>query len=131
MKAAEEIARRHVALQELLAKARAAARKDDGVLAILDAAMAQLAIEAAALRALSDAGVAVDPRPHFAAHARARLALFRMATSPSDSSAFEHSLRDLAEAFGDRPHHLAAQLERLGGPALARLDEELAALAAS
>jgi hypothetical protein len=118
-------------LLELLASARAAARDDEGVIAILDAAMAQLAMETMALRALADERIAVDPGPHFAAHKRARLALFRMATSPWDSRAFEHALRELADAFGDRPRQLAAQLERLGAPALERLDEELAALAPS
>ncbi len=130
MKATETIARTHGALLELLASARAAARKDEGVLAILDAAMAQLATEAVALRVLVEDG-GVDPRPHFAAHGRARLALFRMATSPSDSGAFEQALLDLADAFGERARQLAAHLERLAAPALARLDEELAAIAPS
>lgn len=131
MKATEQIARRHLKLLELLAAARAAvARKEDGVVAILDAAMAQLAMEAAALRALSAEGI-VDLRAHFAAHGRARLALFRMATSPSDSGAFEQALRDLTEAFGDRPRQLAAEVARLGAAALALLDEELAAFSSS
>jgi hypothetical protein len=98
MKSNERLARKHVALLEKLASARAAARNDERVTAVLDAAMAQLATEAAALRARAEEG-AGDPRPHFAAHRRARLALFRMATSPSDSGAFEQALRELADAF--------------------------------
>jgi hypothetical protein len=99
MKATERIARKHIALLEKLATARAAAREDERVIAVLDAAMAQLAMEAAALRARAEEGGVADPQPHFAAHGRARVALFRMATSPSDSHAFEQALRELADAF--------------------------------
>ena len=127
MTAAATIARHHRALLELLQPARVT-RHDDRLLAVLDAAMAQLAVEAAALRALADHGV-VDTRVHLDAHGRARLALFRMATAPSDSTTMAHALDELRDAFVERPRSLTgALLEHLDAGALARLGEEMESL---
>jgi hypothetical protein len=127
MTAADTIARHHKTLLELLQPARIT-RQDERLLAVLDAAMAELAVEAAALRALADY-VEVDTRSHFDAHGRARLALFRMATSPSDSATVARALDDLREAFVDRPRSLAGALvQHLDAQALARLGEEMESL---
>lgn len=125
MTAGATIARHHRALLDLLTPARATARHDERIVALLDAAMAELAVEAAALRALSDHG-GIDTRPHLDAHGRARLALFRMATSPSDSAAIARAMDDLRDAFAERPRALADALAtHLDAPALARLGEEM------
>ncbi|HEX3345345.1 MAG TPA: hypothetical protein VHS09_12265 [Polyangiaceae bacterium] len=127
MTAAATIARHHKALLDLLEPARVA-RHDDRLLAVLDAAMAQLAVEGAALRALAD-HAEVDTREHFDAHGRARLALFRMATSPSDSVTVAHAFDELRAAFVHRTHSLAGTLvEHLDAQALARLGEEMDSL---
>jgi hypothetical protein len=127
MTADTTIATHHTALLELLAMLDAApSMPPDGTLiALLDAAMAQLALEGAALRALAEHGH-VDLREHQAAHGRARLALFRVATSPSDSLAVERAVEDLRDAFGDRPRVLAGELaKRLDARALDLLAEEM------
>jgi hypothetical protein len=127
MTAAATIARHHQALLELLKPARVA-RHDDRLIAVLDAAMAQLAVEGAALRALAEHAV-VDTKEHLDAHGRARLALFRMATSPSDSTTVAHALDELRAAFVERPRALAGTLvEHLDAQALARLGEEMESL---
>lgn len=125
MSARATIARQHRMLLELLTSARAGARADDRLVALLDAAMAELALEGAALRALSE-HAGVDTREHLDAHGRVRLALFRMATSPSDSCAIARAMDDLREAFADRPRALADALgAHLDASALARLGEEM------
>jgi hypothetical protein len=119
------MARQHRALLDILTRARTGARHDERIVALLDAAMAELAVEAAALRALSD-HAEVDTRPHLDAHGRARLALFRMATSPSDSAAITRAMDDLHVAFAERPRALADALAtHLDAGALARLGEEM------
>jgi hypothetical protein len=128
MTAAAAIARHHRILLELLDAGPMKARPDERLIAVLDAAMAQLAVEAAALRALAEL-TQVDTRVHFDAHGRARLALFRMATSPSDSCAVAQALVDLRDAFDDRPRSLAGALvEHLDAQTLERLGEEMDAL---
>jgi hypothetical protein len=125
MTARATIARHHRTLLDLLAPARPTTRQDDRIVALLDAAMAELALEAAALRALSN-HAGVDTREHLDAHGRARLALFRMATSPSDSAAIARALDDLRDAFAERPRVLAEALDaHLDAPTLARLGEEM------
>ncbi|HEY3816062.1 MAG TPA: hypothetical protein VGL81_02770 [Polyangiaceae bacterium] len=127
MTAAATIARHHEALLELL-RPVLVARQDERLIAVLDAAMAQLAVEAAALRALAECAE-VDTQEHYDAHGRARLALFRMATSPSDTTTIEHALDELRAAFVDRPRTLAGTLvQHLDADALARLGEEMASL---
>jgi hypothetical protein len=127
MTAAATIARHHRTLLELLQPARIT-RHDDRLIAVLDAAMAQLAVESAALRALAE-HAEVDTQEHFDAHGRARLALFRMATSPSDSTAIAHALDELRAAFVERPRSLAGALvQHLDAEALARLGEEMESL---
>jgi hypothetical protein len=127
MTAAATIARHHRKLLEVLEPARIT-RHDDRLIAVLDAAMAQLAVEGAALRALADYAE-VDTREHFDAHGRARLALFRMATAPSDSTTMAHALDELRAAFVERPRLLAGTLvEHLDAQALARLGEEMESL---
>jgi hypothetical protein len=119
------IARHHRLLLDLLTPTRTTARQDERIVALLDAAMAQLAVETAAVRALSDHG-GIDTREHLDAHGRARLALFRMATSPSDSAAISRALDDLRDAFSERPRVLAEALTaHLDASALARLGEEM------
>ncbi len=128
MSARATIARHHGELVELLGRARATARRDDALLALLDAAMAQLAVEGAALRALAERGFA-ETREHLDAHGRARLALFRMATSPSDSGAIATALEELRDAFADRPRALVDALAaNLDSQELARLAEEMATI---
>jgi hypothetical protein len=125
--AVEIISRHHNTLLQLLQPAQLA-RQDERVIAVLDAAMAQLALEAAALRALADYPQ-VDTRPHHHAHGRARLALFRMATSPSDSSSVAVALAELREAFAERPRALAGALvEHLDPHELKQLEAEMDAL---
>src|SRR5271169_2989953 len=117
----------HRTLLDLLEPARARP-PDETIIALLDAAMAQLALEAAALRALEGYGD-VDVREHQEAHGRARLALFRVATSPLDSSAVDRAIADLRDAFGERPRVLAGALTRhLDAQELRQLDEEMKAL---
>lgn len=129
MTATTTIERHHHVLLELLAPGGAAGRLEERIVAILDAAMAELAVEAVALRALA-AHALEEVRDHFQAHARARLALFRMATSPSDSSAIDQAMRDLGEAFVDRPRALVALLgKHLDPDALALLGAEMEAVA--
>jgi hypothetical protein len=128
MTAAAKIARHQRTLLDLLEPRRATARQDERLVAVLDAAMIQLAVEAAALRALAEVG-RVDTSVHADAHGRARIALFRMATSPSDSAAVARALDELREAFGERPRSLASALvEHLDAQALQRLGEEMDAL---
>ena len=63
------------------------------------------------------------------AHGRVRLALFRMATSPSDSLAVAHALEELRQAFGDRPKSLAGALvEHLDEPGARAPGREMDAL---
>jgi hypothetical protein len=127
MTAAATIARHHNKLLELLEPERIT-RQDDLLLAVLDAAMAQLAVEGAALRALADFAE-VDTQEHFHAHGRARLALFRMATSPSDSTTIARAIEELRAAFVERPRSLAGTLvQHLDAQALARLGEEMESL---
>jgi len=124
MTAGTTISRHHETLLDLLEPARARPR-DDRIIALLDTAMAQLALEATALRALAE-HVEVDLREHQEAHGRARLALFRVATSPSDSSAVDHAMQELRDAFGERPRALVGALARhLDAHALDQLAEEL------
>jgi hypothetical protein len=126
-KATATLAVHHRTLFELLAPLRAEARQDERLLAMLDAAMAQLALETAALRVLREHGD-VDADEHHAAHGRARVALFRMATSPSDSAIFGSALDELRDVFGERPRRLIARLgERLDAPAMMRLDQAIEA----
>lgn len=128
MTAAAKIARHHRTLLELLEASPVAARPDERLVAVLDAAMVQLAVEAAALRALAEVA-RVDTREHFDAHGRARLALFRMATSPSDSAEVARALDDLRDAFCERPRSLAdALVAHLDARTLERLGEEMDAL---
>jgi hypothetical protein len=127
MTAAATITRHHKALLEVLQPSRVV-RQDERLLAVLDAAMAQLAVESVALRALAEC-VEVDTREHLDAHGRARLALFRMATSPSDAATLEDALEELRSAFVERPRSLAGTLvEHLDAPTLARLAEEMESL---
>jgi hypothetical protein len=127
MTATSTIARHHRTLLELLQPAHVM-RQDDRLIAVLDAAMAQLAVEGAALRALAE-HAGVDTQEHFDAHGRARLALFRMATSPSDSTTIAHALDELRAAFVERPHSLAGALvEHLDAQTLAELGEEMESL---
>lgn len=128
MTAAARIARHQKTLLELLEAESTTGRQDECLVAVLDAAMGQLAVESAALRALAEVAH-VDTRIHFDAHGRVRLALFRMATSPSDSVAVARALDDLRDAFIERPGALAGALvEHLDAQALARLGEEMDAL---
>ena len=128
MTAAAKIARHQRALLELLEPGRMTTQHDEKIIAVLDAAMTQLAVESAALRALAACGH-VDTSTHADAHGRVRIALFRMATSPSDSLAVAHALEELRQAFGDRPKSLAGALvEHLDEPELERLAREMDAL---
>jgi hypothetical protein len=127
MTADTTIATHHRALLDLLGMLGSSPARppDETVVALLDAAMAQLALEGAALRALAAHGH-VDQREHQAAHGRARLALFRVATSPSDSFALERAVEELRDAFGERPRALAGALvEHLDARALAELAREM------
>jgi hypothetical protein len=130
MTADTTIATHHKVLLELLGTLGSAPARppDNTLVALLDAAMAQLALEGAALRALAAHGH-VDQHEHQAAHGRARLALFRVATSPSDSSTLERAVADLRDAFGERPRALAGALvEHLDTRALAELAQEMSQL---
>lgn len=127
MTADTTISSHHRALLDLLGMLGSAPARppDETVIALLDAAMAQLALEGAALRALAAHGL-VDQREHQAAHGRARLALFRVATSPSDSFALERAVEELRDAFGERPRALAGELAKhLDARALDQLAEEM------
>jgi hypothetical protein len=81
----------------------------DRVADVIEAVTLQLACERTALRALSarDNG---QTHVHALAHALARSALFRLATSPHGSAAFRHAAADLLGAFSKRPCVLARLL---------------------
>jgi hypothetical protein len=85
----------------------------DCVADVIEAVTTQLAVEHAALRALSARNV--HTHVHAIEHARARFALFRFATAPRGSPAFRSAGDDLLDAFRDRPFALSlalsAQLE--------------------
>lgn len=95
---------------------------------VIDAAMAQLAMEEAALDERRVAA-SIDADRHRAAHLRARLALFRVAASPTDSAGFLRSIHEIAEIFRDRSRELGDALESLGDEtAIRRINVELARL---
>ena len=127
MTADSTITTHHRTLLDLLEPARAHP-PDERIIALLDTVMAQLALEATALRALAGHDD-VDLREHQEAHGRVRLALFRVATSPSDSSAVDTAIEELRDAFGERPRALVGALAKhLDEHALDQLAEELKGL---
>ena len=85
----------------------------DCVVDVIEAVTTQLAIEHAALRALSARDV--HTHVHAIEHARARFALFRFATASRGSPGFRAATADLLDAFRERPFALSlvlsAQLE--------------------
>ncbi len=101
----------------------------DCVADVIEAVTTQLAVEGAALRALSARDV--HTHVHAIEHARARFALFRFATAPRGSPAFRHAAGDLLDAFRERPYALslvlAARLEEREQASLAERLELLAA----
>ena|SRR5579883_1626413 len=120
-------ARRGIQLlaEELL---EAGGARDARVVALIDAVSVLVALETQLLRA----GIVPDEaRLHEMAHDQARVALFRIATSPHAGPEFRRSLRTLAHVFGARSVDLAAALERkLGaGPQLEEIGDELSRLA--
>jgi hypothetical protein len=123
--ALEEGARRVV---DLLACVEQAGNRDR-VVDVIDAVTLQLACERTALRALSARGDG-HTHVHALAHARARSALFRLATSPHGSRAFRMAVGELLAAFSKRPCGLVRALSaRLGARERASLAEQMIALA--
>jgi hypothetical protein len=74
----------------------------DPIIDVIDAVTSQLACERAALSLLHARGDA-DVHAHAIEHARARFALFRLATEPHASTPFRQAVSDLRAAFGDGP----------------------------
>jgi hypothetical protein len=108
-----------------------AVREAGYVYGVIDAVMTQIALESVVLRALrSRAGF--DASAHKAAHSSMRLALFRMATSASESPQFHDSLRAIAHSCHDRGAVLVwAMLHHLEPAQLASVSEVLLDLADS
>jgi hypothetical protein len=113
---------------ELLACLEQASNRDR-VVDVIEAVTLQLACERTALRALSarDDG---QTHVHALAHAQARSALFRLATSPHGSAAFRRAVVDLLGAFSKRPCVLARTLgARLDAPEREWVAKQMEALA--
>jgi hypothetical protein len=104
---------------------------------VIEAVTSHLAVERAALRVLSARGDGqghghVDVHLHAIEHARARFALFRLATSPHGSPSFREAVEDLLSAFGEGPLSRAdALFHHLDACEKAALDRHLSAMAAS
>jgi hypothetical protein len=104
------------------------ANNRDRVVDVIEAVTLQLACERTGLRMLSarDDG---QMHVHALAHAQARSALFRLATSPHGSSAFRDAIADLLVAFSKRPCVLARTLgARLDAPEREWLAAQMVAL---
>jgi hypothetical protein len=104
MKATTLVLSQHRRIQKLVdAAAYDAAKRDVRTHALIEAIVTHLATEETILYPEIERTLALDLREHRAGHVRARLALFRVATSPTRTDAFcthlsrlDHVLRDHA-----------------------------------
>jgi hypothetical protein len=101
----------------------------DPIIDVLDAVTSQLACEAAALRLLRARGD-TDVHAHAIENAKARFALFRLATEPHASPTFRQAVSDLRSAFGGVQQSLALAFDQLDAREKATLDRHLNAMAA-
>jgi hypothetical protein len=106
MKATTLLLSQHRHIQTLVDEASAAKSReppDERTFALVEAVAAHLAIEEGVLYPIVERELALDVTAHRDAHVRARLAMFRLATTSSDG--FEHDLAILDRVLRD--HALA------------------------
>ena len=125
MKATTLLLFQHRRIQTLVdAAAKSRDARDEHTLALTDAVTAHLATEEAVLYPVVEREMALDMSLHRAAHVRARLALFRLATASSEGFAEdlahldrvmrEHALSSSALVRALEDHMSDAGLIRLG-----------------